>query len=308
MSFAQVTADTVAYILPVVLEDSAGDPLSGVAAGNVTASYKREGAGGIAIPVVSASEGAWVSGGWSASTGMASNDYELHIPNAALAAGVKWVEIFISAVGAKPIRYYIELGPYDVQLPDNFQLLSVDTSGRVDVSLIEGVDATNQIVASLLSTITNFVDAMWDEPQANHTVSGSVGESVGSINTANQISAQVWNDKQPVDINPDQSAVTIGSVSNRVLSNVDQIDGNAQAAANLSRSALKLIVGNASSVSATQMVANINVTGDLQPATIVWDNGSRTTITSYSINNGVGTFTYPTLNAVPSNNAAFVIV
>lgn len=225
MSMFQVTEGAaVNFILPVFLMDANGNGVGGVTFGDVTARYKREGAVSTAISVVAAgAEGTWQSGGWIACAGMGAGNYELHVPLAVFVTGAGYALIEVSAVGAITQRYVLEIGPFEVTLPDRMGLLAIDANGRV---------------------------------------------------TANS----------------------------------DQIAGNASAATKLAQSADKLIVGNALTVSATQMTANIAVTGNLNGSTVVWANGARAEVTSYSYSGGVGTFGYSTLSVVPSGTSAFVVV
>lgn len=336
MSFMQIQEGSTGIILPVYLQDSSGVGLGGVAYTDVSAFYKRQGASAVAITEAAGTEGTWSSGGWVAAAGLAPGNYELHIPDAAFAAGAGWVLIEVGVTGARTERFLIELGPFEVTLPANMDILAIDANGVVNANtvLIEGVDATDQITAnSSGSTPAAIADAVWDEPRAGHVAAGSFGQGVASVQgdvtgnvggnvigtvadvvatvdanvltiegldatdqiaanssggaTAAQISAQVWTDKESVDV---------GSIA-----------GSTAAATNLARSAEKLIVGNALTVSATAMTANIAVAGNLIGATIVWDNGARATITSYSLNAGVGTFGYAPLDVVPGGTAAFAI-
>lgn len=365
MSMFQLTEGAaVNFILPVFMTDANGDGVAGIGAAAVTAWYKREGAAAVSIPVVAAAtEGVYQSGGWIACANVGAGNYELHVPNAAFVAGSRYVIIYVGASGAVAQRYVVEIGPYDIDVPNNFGLTAIDANGRVSANtvLIEGVDATDQIAAnSSGATPAQIADAVWDEARAGHVAAGSFGEGVASVRgnvtgsvgsvagnvggnvagtvggvqstvnantvliegadatdvlaainvppTPAQVSAQVWLDKEPVDLNPDQSGVTVGAVANRVTANTDQLNGSADAAAKLALSAQKLIVGNATSVSATQMTAAIAVNGNLTGATVVFDNGARAKITSYSIVGGVAVIGYDTLTVVPLNNAAFAIV
>lgn len=297
--------------------------------------------------VAAGAEGTWVSGGWIAAAGLTAGNYELHIPSAAFLTGARYVVIEVGATGARTERYVIEVGPFEITLATDVNgvidanMLTIEGTDATDalaaitgadpaaiadavwdearaghvaagtfgegvasvqgnvagtvadvvatvdanVLTIEGVDATDQIAANSSggATAGAIADAVWDEARADHVAAGSFGEGVASVQGA------------------------VGSVTNRVTANADQIAGSATAATKLAASAEKLIVGNALTVSATQMTANISVDGDFVGATIVWDNGSRATVTSYSLNAGVGTFGYATLTSPPSGTPAFAI-
>ena len=206
MSFLQIQENTTGLIIPVYLQDSNGAGVSGVAAGTVTLAYKRQNSATATVvgTVNAATQGTYsgsaTAAAWAASTNMSAGNYELHLPNNALATGVDWVIIEVGATGARTERFLIEIGPFDISLPDNFPVLGIDGVGRIDVGLIEGVQASTQI--------TN------------------------SVPTAEEISAQTWIDQTPVDLNPSQSGVTIGTVTNvtnTVNANVVQLNSSASA-------------------------------------------------------------------------------
>lgn len=111
MSATDVTikAGTTSKIIEVMLRDSTtGQGKTGLAFGDVTASYVREGGTRVAITLASVLPGSsYTSGGWSELD--ATNTpglYQLHIPDAALASGVAAVTLFLKEAGTidKAIR------------------------------------------------------------------------------------------------------------------------------------------------------------------------------------------------------------
>lgn len=112
--------------------------------------------------------------------------------------------------------------------PTNFNLLAIDGSGRVDVSLIEGSDATNQIRDSILNDATRFAganidaaitsrpsaaanaDAVWDEVLAGHLTAGSTGAALNAAGGA----GDPW-------ITPLPGAYTAGQAGYIIGNNVD---------------------------------------------------------------------------------------
>jgi hypothetical protein len=96
-----VTKGATSVIVPVSIYDSSsttGAKLAGLAfnTGSLTAYYNRMGASGgaTAITLATATKGTWTSGGFVAIDGTnMPGDYELHIPDAALATGANEVAI-----------------------------------------------------------------------------------------------------------------------------------------------------------------------------------------------------------------------
>lgn len=266
MSFLQLThGRTGRGIIPVYLVDANGDGVGGIAAATVSARYKRQGGVSQPISVVDATtEGVWQAGGWHAAANMTAGNYELHLPDAALASGtnVEWVEVEVQATGTRAERYLIQIGPYDVLLPDNFGDLAITpTTGMVTV--------------------------------------GTNGDKGGYA------------------LDPDQSAVTLGSVLdvvNRVSADVTRVNNNATAAANLARGALGVVIGSAvtGTLSTTQMSTNLTETTNdhYVGRTVLWTSGALTgqasTISAYNGTSKVLTFSNTT--DAPVSGDQFVIV
>jgi hypothetical protein len=136
--------------LPIYVQNStAGGGLGGLvfSSTGLVGEYRRKGsATWTSISLATMTLGTWVSGGWIAD-GALTGAYEVGIPNAALAAGVEWVEIrYYGAVGMAPVLIFIELDAVNYQSanqfitgvnllapPANWNLMSIDGSGRVTV-------------------------------------------------------------------------------------------------------------------------------------------------------------------------------
>lgn len=153
-------AGTTSQRIQVMLRDSTtGGGKTGVAYTSPTASYCREGGTRTAITLASGTAGdAFSSGKWAEVD--ATNQkglYQLHVPDAAIAAGVKYVDITIQSTGVIDKVVHIELiavDQYDsvrggmTALPNAAASavgglpVAVDTSGRVDVLKINGTSQT----------------------------------------------------------------------------------------------------------------------------------------------------------------------
>ncbi len=120
--YLSIPAGTISKIVQIPIFDSSsttGAKLAGLAynTASLTAYYNREGAGGaaVAITLASATKGTWTSGGFVAvdATNIPGS-YELHLPDAALAAGAKSVLVSLKgAANMVPVDFLIELTPGD---------------------------------------------------------------------------------------------------------------------------------------------------------------------------------------------------
>jgi hypothetical protein len=95
----KITAGTTGYILDIFIQDSSATDGAGLAGlvyntASLTAKYKRQGsATWTTISLATATAGTWASGGFVAAGSADAGDYELHLPNAAIASGVAWVAV-----------------------------------------------------------------------------------------------------------------------------------------------------------------------------------------------------------------------
>lgn len=154
-----LTGGTTSKIIEVMLRDSTtGNGKTGLAFGDVTASYVREGGTRVAITLASGTAGdSYSSGKWAEVD--ATNQkglYQLHLPNAAIASGVAAVTVSLQATGTldKAIRLKLETPVNATQISgdataaDNLESAYDGTGydvGGIDVSEL------NQIVDDLLN-------------------------------------------------------------------------------------------------------------------------------------------------------------
>lgn len=171
--FRKLKAGSTSVKVPVRVLDSSstsGGYLSDLtsASSGLTGKYRRNGsASWTAITIVSATAGTFTSGGFAVPTSGPTGSYEIHVPDAAFAAGVDWVEIeYYGVTNMVPVRLFIELDAVDYQSATNFGLskfadIEADTQdiqGRIPVSLVGGrMDASvgamaaNTLTASALA-------------------------------------------------------------------------------------------------------------------------------------------------------------
>lgn len=170
-----VTKGTTSVILPLSIYDSSsatGAKLPGLVfnSASLTAYYNRTGAAGaaVAITLVTATKGTWVSGGFIAIDGTnMPGDYELHIPDAALVTGVDTVLIQLKgAADMVPINVKILLTAIDFQtgLSTDADIalatLTIQTSlGGAAGSWGKRETDTGAVVDNFAFTVPNQVDA-----------------------------------------------------------------------------------------------------------------------------------------------------
>lgn len=149
--------------IPIYVQNNAAGGGLGAIVFNSTGlvgEYRRKGQGTwTPITLATMTLGTWASGGWIADGALA-GAYEVGIPNAALAAGVEWVEIrFYGAANMSPVLIFIELDAVNYQSanafiagvnglapPANWNLQAIDGSGRVTVGT--NADKTGYVLAA----------------------------------------------------------------------------------------------------------------------------------------------------------------
>ncbi|MFZ5621178.1 MAG: hypothetical protein ACOY5W_09175 [Pseudomonadota bacterium] len=188
MSFLQQQQGATGVIVPVYLQDANGNGVAGITAAQVTARYKREGATMQSMTAVAATEGTWQTRGWAESAGMGAGNYEFHLPDAMIAAGAGWVVLEIGATGARTERYLIELGPFEVALPDNFGDLAItQTTGLVSVGTNNDksgyvLDADqSHVVVGEVSAVQTRVTANVDQIAGSATAATNMSRGARSV-------------------------------------------------------------------------------------------------------------------------------
>lgn len=189
-----VTKGATSVILPVSIYDSSsttGAKLAGLAynTASLTAYYNRMGASGgaTAITLATATKGTWTSGGFVAVDGTnMPGDYELHIPDAALASGVNRVAIQLKgATNMVPVNLEIELTSVNLNdavrggmtaLPN----ANADAAGGLPISDAGGLD-----IDTILGKITGGgVRVDWSAIQNPTATIALTGTTLGLIDNA----------------------------------------------------------------------------------------------------------------------------
>ena len=140
----KIKAGTTSHIEHIAIDDNSATDGSGLTgllwnSASLAAKYKRTGqATWTTITLASATAGTWTSGGFIESDSGAGGEYELHIPDAVLAAGaVGAVVVIYGATNMPPVRIEYELDaiPYQTALGAENGMPVCDANGNVAATL-----------------------------------------------------------------------------------------------------------------------------------------------------------------------------
>lgn len=131
MSRRKIKAGSTSCTIPIFVQDTSSTSGAGLGSlvyntSGLAARYRREGDNAwTTITLATATLGTFTSGGFIASSGV-TGKYEVGIPNAAIAAGAKWVEIeYYGAANMLPVLLEFELDLVDYQDATRFGLTSL---------------------------------------------------------------------------------------------------------------------------------------------------------------------------------------
>ncbi len=198
----KTTAGIASFTLPIIIYDTSsttGAGLSGVthSSSGLVFEYRRQGQSSwTSVTPVSATLGTYTSGGIVAS-GSRAGRYEIGIPDAALAAGARFVEVCLRGVAnMHPVDIEIELDQLNYQdsvragltaLPNaaagaNGGLPTGDSSGRVTLAAVTHTGATVPTVTAVTNAIVLPSSATINiTGNITGNLSGSVGSVTGSV-------------------------------------------------------------------------------------------------------------------------------
>lgn len=196
MQIFRITKGSTSVILPISIYDSSsttGAKLAGLVynTASLTAYYNRSGAAGaaVAITLATATKGTWATGGFVAIDGTnMPGDYELHIPDAALATGANTVLVQLKgAANMVPKNILIELTSVDMQDAVRGGMTALPASGTLAVNPI--LNATQTGVT--IPTVTALTNAPSDSSGVTTLltrISAALGFTTGYVNV--QVKAQ----------------------------------------------------------------------------------------------------------------------
>lgn len=162
MSRRKIKAGSVSTTIPIFIQDTSSAIGAGLASlvyntSGLAARYRREGASAwTTITLATATLGTFTSGGFITSGGV-SGKYEVGIPDAALAAGAKWVEIeYYGATNMLPVLLEIELDAVDYQDANTFGLTGFNNTRLSDQGRTEAASGVWNANPSDYSGVNTF--------------------------------------------------------------------------------------------------------------------------------------------------------
>lgn len=156
MSRRKIYAGITSVSVPIsVANSSTGSGLTGLthATSGLVAEYRRQGQSSwTAITLVAKTLGTWISGGFVAD-GASDGDYELDLPNAAVAGGARFVVIRLrGAANMRTVRLEFELDQVNYQDAQRFGLQALPGTGIVR-SASEDISATQTMILDLMDAL-----------------------------------------------------------------------------------------------------------------------------------------------------------
>jgi hypothetical protein len=204
MSQITLPAGTTEYVDVVLLEDAAGDPVTGLAATDMTLHYYREGAAAnqaVTIEDLSALDDAWAAGANDSDVlEIDATDnpgkYLIHLPNEAFAAGAGWVTFTLLATGAKHWQrtYFID------NSVRNFVPAAGASGGATTVNLPSGLpihDGTLVMVIGGTGAGSSFLVKSYATPSATTLYQG-LAAAIGTDSVMVAIPSPVGGDQVDV--------------------------------------------------------------------------------------------------------------
>jgi len=176
-----ITAGTTSKIIEVTLRSSStGNGSTAIAHGSVTASYVREGGTRVAITLAAGTAGdAYSSGKWAEvdATNMR-GVYQLHVPNAALAAGVAAVTIRLQASGVIDKDVRVALIGIDVRDADGGGMSRLDENVSAAKTLTTG--ERSSVAAAVRTNLTTELGRIDENVSAAKTLTTGERSSVAA--------------------------------------------------------------------------------------------------------------------------------
>ena len=225
MQVFRITKGATSVILPISIFDSSsttGAKLAGLVynTASLTAYYNRSGAAGAAtaITLATATKGTWATGGFVAIDGTnMPGDYELHIPDTALATGANTVLVQLKgAANMVPKNILIELTSVDMQDAQRGGLTALPASGTLAVNPVLAATQTGVTIPTV-TTLTNGVTVTTNNDKTGYALSAAGVQAIWDALTSALITVGSVGKKLADwvvgSLNADQSAVTVGTVT-----------------------------------------------------------------------------------------------
>lgn len=191
MARRKIKAGTTSVSIPVFVQDTTSTTGAGLAitaaTAGLTCKYRRHGSAASTTVALSAGTlGTWASGTIVAGDGPV-GDYELSLPDAAFASGVRWVTVWLyGAANMLPVRLEIELDAVDYQDAAAFGLSRLDAAVSSRSTLTAGGVRTElstelgRIDAAVSSRSSHSAADVWASPARTLTSFGTLVADVAA--------------------------------------------------------------------------------------------------------------------------------
>lgn len=180
----KIQAGTTQLSLPVIVYDNTSTTGAGLSGLTHTTSglileYRRQGQSswtqlGVGTGLVSKTLGTYVSGGIVAS-GSRAGRYEIDIPNDAIAAGARMVELCLrGAANMHPVDIEIELDAVNYQDATRFGLTALPNVAQGSSGALATGNASGQVTVATLTS--GAIQSFWDALTSGLLTAGSIGK------------------------------------------------------------------------------------------------------------------------------------
>jgi hypothetical protein len=260
----KIQAGTTQLSLPVIVYDNTSTTGAGLSGLTHTTSglileYRRQGQSswtqlGVGTGLVSKTLGTYVSGGIVAS-GSRAGRYEIDIPNDAIAAGARMVELCLrGAANMHPVDIEIELDAVNYQDATRFGLTALPNVAQGSSGALATGNASGQVTVATLTS--GAIQSFWDALTSGLLTAGSIGKwIIDNLNaTVSSRASQASVDQRPTLTQIEGSSILAKEATSASILTAIQNLNNLSAKINVFGSPLLEIPDSASTVYAFTVV------------------------------------------------------
>lgn len=218
MSRRKIQGGSTSVMVPIFVQDTSSTTGAGLGSlvfntSGLAAKYRREGdSSWTSISLVTATAGTFTSGGFVSDGGPVTGGYEVGVPNAALAAGVRWAQVaYYGATNMLPVLLEFELDTINYEVANGklpVTLASTDVTGNVaaDVQTIKTQAVTCPAGVTVGAFVGNAsaalqVDGSGYVKLSNGTGTGQISLTSGVV-SANAVQINAVSTSGVTTINP----------------------------------------------------------------------------------------------------------
>ena len=316
----KIQAGTTSLSLPVVVYDNTsttGAGLSGLThtTSGLVLEYRRQGQSswtqlGVGTGLVSKTLGTYVSGGIVAS-GSRAGRYEIDIPNDAIAAGARMVELCLrGAANMHPVDIEIELDAVNYQDATRFGLTALPNVAQGSSGALATGNASGQVTVATLTS--GAIQSFWDALTSGLLTAGSIGKwIIDNLNaTVSSRASQSSVDQRPTLTQIEGSSILAKEATSASILTAIQNLNNLSAKINVFGSPLLEIPDTGSTVYAFTVIVkddedklvNLDANPTVTAANAAGSNRSGNLSAVSNPATGRYTFTYSVPNTHPAES------